>query len=112
MSVELKNTGARTGDEVAQLYLHQRSGTSSRPVRELKGFQRVTLKAGEKRRLVFTLKPDDLRYWSAVSRGWVSDYSVFHVWFGGSSAADPAGSFGVKYLIADVELRVFLTDEQ
>src|SRR3546814_9316082 len=89
----LKNTGARTGDEVAQLYLHQRSGTSSRPVRELKGFQRVTLKAGEKRRLVFTLKPDDLRYWSAVSRDWVSDDSVFDVWIGGSSAADLAGSF-------------------
>ncbi|HEY9545099.1 MAG TPA: beta-glucosidase BglX [Solimonas sp.] len=96
MSVELKNTGARTGDEVAQLYLHQRSGTSSRPVRELKGFQRVTLKAGEKRRLVFTLKPDDLRYWSAVSRDWVSDDSVFDVWIGGSSAADLAGSFEVK----------------
>src|SRR3546814_14266583 len=37
MSVELKNTGARTGDEVAQLYLHQRSGTSPRPVRKPKG---------------------------------------------------------------------------
>src|SRR3546814_13785182 len=69
MSVELKNTGARTGDEVAQLYLHQRSGTSSRPVRELKGFQRVSLKAGAKRRLGFTLKPRPEGEWVGKGGG-------------------------------------------
>lgn len=44
VSVDLKNTGSRTGDEVAQLYVHQKVGTAARPVRELKGFQRVSLK--------------------------------------------------------------------
>jgi beta-glucosidase len=98
VTVDLKNSGARAGDEVAQLYIHQRSGTSSRPVRELKGFQRVTLKPGETRTLSFTLKPDDLRYWSAATGGWVQDESAFDIWVGGSSKADLAGSFTVKTL--------------
>jgi beta-glucosidase len=96
VTVDLKNNGVRTGDEVAQLYIHQRSGTSARPVRELKGFQRVTLKPGETRNLHFTLQPGDLRYWTAVTGSWVQDESKFDVWIGGSSAADLAGSFEVK----------------
>ncbi len=96
VTVDLKNTGARTGDEVAQLYIHQRSGTSARPVRELKGFQRVTLKAAEVRNLHFTLQPEDLRYWSAATGSWVQDTAQFDVWIGGSSAADLAGTFEVK----------------
>jgi beta-glucosidase len=95
VSVDLTNTGKRVGDEVAQLYIHQRSGTSARPVRELKGFQRVTLKPGETRSLSFTLTPDDLKYWSAVTGGWVQDAATFDVWIGGSSQANLAGSFQV-----------------
>jgi beta-glucosidase len=94
--VDLTNTGARAGDEVAQLYIHQRHGTSSRPVRELKGFQRVSLKPGETRTLRFTLSPEDLRYWSAATHGWVQDESAFDVWVGGSSAADLAGQFEIS----------------
>lgn len=93
VSVELKNDGARAGDEVAQLYVHQRSGTSARPIRELKGFQRVALKAGEKRRLTFELTPDDLRYWSSVTGSWIQDQSVFDVWVGGNSAAELSAHF-------------------
>jgi beta-glucosidase len=96
VNVELKNTGARAGDEVAQLYIHQRTGVSSRPVRLLKGFQRVALQPGETRRLTFSLTADDLHYWSAETRDWVQDASVFDVWVGGSSAANLAGSFEVK----------------
>jgi beta-glucosidase len=95
VSVDLKNTGEREGDEVVQLYLHQRSGTSSRPVRELKGFQRIALKPGETRTLRFTLTPDDLRYWSAAIGSWVEDETVFDVWVGGSSAANLAASFEI-----------------
>jgi beta-glucosidase len=62
----------------------------------LKGFQRVALQPGEARRLTFTLTADDLRYWSAETRGWVQDASVFDVWVGGSSAANLAGSFEVR----------------
>ena len=93
VQVDLKNTGHIKGDEVAQLYIHQRSGTSVRPVRELKGFQRLALQPGETRTLRFILTPQDLSYWSAVSGTWVQDASQFDVWVGGSSTADLAGRF-------------------
>jgi beta-glucosidase len=77
-------------DEVVQLYLHQRFGTSSRPIRELKGFERLTLAAGETRRVTFELGPDQLRYWSAATRTWVQDTTQLDVWVGGSSqVTDP-----------------------
>ena len=75
----------READEVVQLYLHQRHGSASRPVRELKGFQRVTLAAGESRTLQFPLGPDERRYWNAAARDWVIDASTFDVWVGGDS---------------------------
>jgi beta-glucosidase len=96
VTVDLKNTGTHAGDEVAQLYIHQRSGTSARPIRELKGFQRATVKPGEVRNLHFRLQPDDLRYWSAVTGSWVQDATQFDVWIGGSSAANLTGMFEVK----------------
>jgi beta-glucosidase len=96
LSVDLRNTGARAGDEVAQLYIHQRYGTSARPIRELKGFQRVRLQPGESRTLRFELRPEDLRYWSAVTGGWVQDESDFDVWVGGSESADLGGRFAVR----------------
>ena len=80
VSVEITNTGARAADEVAQLYLHQRHGTASRPVRELKGFQRISLDAGESRTVQFTLGPAERRYWNAAVRDWVIDASTFDVW--------------------------------
>jgi len=95
LRVDLSNTGSRTADEVAQLYLHQRYGSSARPVRELKGFQRVTLAPGEKRTLRFTLRPEDLRHWSAARRDWVQDETVFDVYVGGDSTAALAGTFTV-----------------
>lgn len=95
LSVNVTNTGKRAGDEVVQLYVHQKHGASSRPVRELKGFRRVALKPGETRSVSFTLSPSDLRYWSAATGGWVADESGFDVWAGGDSAATLATSFDV-----------------
>ncbi len=95
VSVELTNTGARPADEVAQLYLHQRHGCASRPVRELKGFQRVTLQPGETRTLTFPLGPDERRYWNAAVRDWVVDASTFDVWVGGDSTAQLTTTFSV-----------------
>ncbi len=96
VSVDLTNTGKRTADEVAQLYVHQRSGTAARPVRELKGFQRVTLKPGERRTLTFTLGPAELRYWNAATRDWVVDAATFDVGVGGNSTAPFSAAFDVK----------------
>jgi beta-glucosidase len=91
----VKNIGSREADEVAQLYIHQRYGVSSRPVRELKGFQRISLGAGESRTLEFTLGPDELRYWNAASKGWTIDATTFDVWVGGNSTASLSASFEV-----------------
>lgn len=96
VSVDMTNTGQRTADDVAQLYIHQRYGSSARPVRELKGFQRVTLKPGETRSIRFTLSPDELRYWTAASGTWVQDETTFDVWAGDSSVATLATTFDVK----------------
>ena len=96
VTVALENGGTRAGDEVAQLYIHQQLGTSSRPVRELKGFRRVRLQPGETRTLRFALSPADLRYWSAATRSWIQDESRFDVWVGGNSAASLAANFEIK----------------
>ena len=95
VSVDLRNTGARRADEVAQLYIHQRTGTAARPVRELKGFERVTLKSGETRTVSFMLSAAELRYWNAAKRAWVVDASVFDVAVGGDSTAPFSANFSV-----------------
>lgn len=96
VKVDLKNTGTRTADEVAQLYIHQRNGTAARPVRELKGFQRVTLKPGQSRTLTFNLGAPELKYWNAATRDWVVDESVFDVAVGSDSTAPFSATFEVS----------------
>jgi beta-glucosidase len=95
VTVELANTGDRDGAEVAQLYLHQRYGTSSRPLRQLKGFRRVELAAGVTETVTFTVGPDERRYWSAAARDWVTEASTFDVWVGGDAAAALHAQFTV-----------------
>jgi beta-glucosidase len=95
VSVEVTNTAQRAADEVAQLYIHQRYGSASRPVRELKGFRRVTLEPGESRTLQFPIGPNERRYWNAAVRDWVTDSSTFDVWVGGDSTARLSTTFQV-----------------
>ncbi len=95
VTATVTNVGDREADEVVQLYVHQRYGTASRPVRELKGFERVTLAAGESRTLSFPLGPDQLRYWNAAVRDWVIDSSAFDVGVGGDSTVELATTFTV-----------------
>jgi beta-glucosidase len=87
VSVDVSNTGGRAGDAVVQLYIHQRAGSASRPVRQLKGFQRVNLAAGAKQTLHFTLGPDELRFWSPAKKEWVVEPEEFDVWVGEDSTA-------------------------
>ncbi len=94
-SVQVTNTGDREAAEVVQLYLHQRNGSASRPVRELKGFQRVVLPAQTSRQVQFTIGPDERRYWSTTVRDRVLDRSVFDIWIGGDSTGEMTDTFHV-----------------
>ena len=60
VSVDVINTGLREGDEVPQMYIHQKIASVTRPIKELKGFQRTTLKAGETKTVEFTITPESL----------------------------------------------------
>jgi beta-glucosidase len=95
VSVDVENTGRRAGEEVAQLYIHQRSGSASRPVRELKGFERLALAPGEKKTVRFTLGKSELTYWSSAVKGWVQEPATFDVWTGGDSTATLTTTFRV-----------------
>jgi beta-glucosidase len=95
VSVQVTNTSEREATEVVQLYLHQRHGCASRPVRELKGFQRVVLPGQTSRQVRFTIGPDQRRYWSTTARDWVLDSAGFDVWVGGDSTAELTGTFQV-----------------
>lgn len=88
VSVTVDNAADRPVDEVVQLYLHQRHGTSSRPVRELKGFRRVSVPAGGSTTVELTLGPDELRYWSAVTRDWVQDATTYDLGVGPDSTVE------------------------
>jgi beta-glucosidase len=63
-SVTVKNIGKIDGDEIVQLYIHAKTSSSTRPIKELKGFSRIHLKAGEQQTVSFTIKDDDLKYYN------------------------------------------------
>ncbi|MBK8900501.1 MAG: beta-glucosidase BglX [Anaerolineaceae bacterium] len=95
VTADVTNTGQVTGDEVVQLYIHQKWGSDSRPMRELKGFERVTLQPGETKTVTFQLGPDELRYWSTNANGWVQDAAAFDLWVGADSLATLHADFEV-----------------
>jgi beta-glucosidase len=84
---DVTNTGTIAGDTVAQLYIHQRAGSASRPVRELKGFRRLTLGPQQTVTVEFVLGPSELRFWSPVRRAWAVEPGTFDVWLGDDSSA-------------------------
>jgi beta-glucosidase len=64
VTVPVRNTGSRAGDETVQIYVHQQVGSVTRPIKELKAFRRVTLEPGESKTLSFTLTPASFRMWN------------------------------------------------
>jgi len=84
VSAEVTNTGTREGDEVAQLYIHQRVASVTRPVMELRGFQRLTLKPGETKTVEFKLRPRALEMLNQDMH-WVVEPGVFDIMVGPSS---------------------------
>jgi len=84
VSVTVQNTGPVDGEEVAQLYLRDLVGSISRPVSELKGFQKIMLKKGESRTLTFRLAPDALKFYNNDLK-FAAEPGDFQVMVGGNS---------------------------
>ncbi|MGV0995110.1 beta-glucosidase BglX [Empedobacter falsenii] len=91
-TVQLKNNGDYDGAEVVQLYIKDVFGSTVRPVRELKGFQKIFLKKGESKQVTFTIKPDDLKFYNSELK-FVSEPGDFEVYVGNSSNADLTSKF-------------------
>jgi len=85
VSVDVRNTGPRDGDEVVQLYVSHKRSTVERPVEELKGFQRITLKAGQSHTVTLPLAAKDLAYWQDSSHAFMVEPDSVEIRVGGSS---------------------------
>ena len=83
-SVTVTNTGSRAGDEIVQLYIHDIYATSTRPVKELKGFRKVHLEAGASAQVDFTLTQEDLSYYNHDLQ-WVCEPGDFEIMVGPNS---------------------------
>ncbi|GAA4782744.1 beta-glucosidase BglX [Olivibacter ginsenosidimutans] len=83
-SVTVTNTGKREGQEVVQWYTHDVVGSITRPVKELKGFQKLALKPGESKEVVFTISADDLKFYNAELK-YVAEPGDFEIFVGGNS---------------------------
>jgi len=86
-SVEVTNTGRRESDEVVQMYAHIRKSRVRRPINELKGFRRISLKPGERRRVAFLLSASEFAYWDVTREKWTVETGEYDILVGRSSAA-------------------------
>jgi beta-glucosidase len=85
VSVVVKNTGIYTGDEIVQLYIHDKVSSVTRPIMELKDFARISLKPGESKNVVFTITPEKLQFYNREMKR-VVEPGEFEVFIGPSSA--------------------------
>jgi beta-glucosidase len=95
VSVTLKNTGSRQGDEVVQMYVQDVVASVTRPVKELRGFRRVTLGPGESTTLIFPLTRDALAFYGPEMKK-IVEPGLFRVHVGGNSVQTLAGEFTVE----------------
>jgi beta-glucosidase len=95
VTTTITNTGPRAGVEVAQLYVRDLVGSVTRPVKELKGFQKVELQPGQSREVTFTLKAADLAFYTASGK-WEAEPGAFKVFVGGNSRDVKEAAFTLK----------------
>ncbi len=97
VSVDVQNVGEREGDEVVQLYVHDVESHVKRPIKELRGFERIRLKPGEKRTVTFSLKGEQLAFYDVDTHSFVVEPGRFDVMVGSSSELIRLqGQFGVR----------------
>lgn len=89
VSCDVKNTGKRSGAEVAQLYLGDRKCSVERPIKELKGYNKLFLAPGETKTAIFTLSEEDLAFYDINKHDWKAEPGRFDVWVGSSSRELP-----------------------
>ena len=95
VTATIKNTGSRTGDEIAQLYVRDLIASITRPVKELKGFQRITLAPGEVRQLRFELDTSELGFTGPDMR-YIVEPGAFRLWIGPDLTGGLEGSFTIE----------------
>ena len=95
VSVTVSNTGGRAGDEVVQLYTRDLSADISRPLKELKGFEKVHLEPGTSKTVTFKLNKTDLSYWNQDGK-FKADPGKFKVFVGGSSEEVKEAEFELR----------------
>jgi beta-glucosidase len=86
VSVDVRNTGARSGDEVVQMYVKRLNSAVERPIKELRGFERIPLRPGETRTVQLRLKGADLTYWDSGKHSFVVEPGRLSIQLGASSA--------------------------
>ena len=97
VTVDVTNTGSVDGAEVVQLYIADPESSIDRPAKELKGFEKVWLKAGQKKTVTFEIDAEDLSYFDADKHAWVAEPGEFQALIGSSSEAIKAAvSFQLK----------------
>jgi len=94
-SVEITNTGNRSGEEVVQLYIRDLVGSITRPIKELKGFQKISLQKGETKTITFTISKDALQFYT-VNKIFEVEAGDFEVWIGGDSVTNLKTTFSVE----------------
>lgn len=94
VTVNLKNIGKYDGTEVVQLYVQDKVGSVTRPVKELKGFQRVFLKAGESKKVTFSLPIADLAFWG-LNMNYIVEPGDFNLWVGTNSKEGLTAEFEI-----------------
>ena len=85
VSVDVRNIGPREGKEVVQMYIGDNESTLERPVKELKGFKKISLVPGESTKVTFDIKPDMLKYYDPASGGWILEEGDFTAYIGAGS---------------------------
>lgn len=85
VSLDIQNTGMRTGEEVVQLYTHQVAASVKRPARELRGFQRISLNPKEKKAVTFTLPASELAFYDVTTKKFLVEPGAFDIMIGSSS---------------------------
>lgn len=83
-SVQVTNTGKLEGEEVVQLYIGDPAASISRPMKELKNFQKISLKPGESRKVSFTITPEDLKFYNSALE-YIWEPGLFNIYVGTNS---------------------------